>query len=102
MYTQERMPTGHIDAGAPKERMPQVAAACIALEETVATGEKLMQELEKHLSPVLRTESNASGAGVLKDSVPPPVGLAQRLNETAERARMLNDRIKSIAMRLEL
>ena len=98
MYGQER-----ILSDAPKGQMPQVAAACVQLEEIVETGEKLMQELEKNLSTVLRNAPNATGGSVALERMnEPPVGLAQRLNEIAARARSLNDHIRSVTNRLEL
>lgn len=80
--------------------MPQVGAACNALEEAVATGEKLLQELESRLAIVLRSEPTGT-AGMQKETET-TVGLAQRLNEITQRAKHVNEHIVSIMRRVEL
>lgn len=104
MQTQERILAGPIDA--PNGKMPQVGAACNALDEIVSESEKLTEVLERSLMTVLRAPQNgASGSvilGVAGSTNEPPVGLAQRLSEIVTRIGNVNSHIRSITSRLEL
>jgi methylphosphotriester-DNA--protein-cysteine methyltransferase len=100
MYAETELRKTASETASETHRMPQVGAACNALEEAVATGEKLLQELEARFATVLRSEPTA--AGLMPKDAETAVGLAQRLNEIAHRARLVNDHIVSITRRAEL
>ena len=83
------------------QRQPQVAEAFDVLEKSVEALSMNCQQLEQRLDGILRKEPEA--AGNAQREVPPTVvGVASRINNSADRIHALNNQLNSILRRLEL